>query len=409
MPKILHSNENTTLDITKPLQHRDILLGRLARLIHRELLLELQRNNVRDTKPGSTAVIAVGDELFFATENHIEAKIIQKMKLSLVTKLNSHAREGKESVTRFINEQRDKLSGHTQSYSHEKVRQEFNDKWRYKKHYDGSSCTIDDVYKFFERTIIGVQDDIDCAVLALSIIEKDNWVLALLDQDNMTYIENSEIHGERVKSHNPHPEITLVSYVNKFYSQFKGQLPLLKNSKEEIPYLFVASGIKSCQKCHTLLSGNEKSKFDGFNGAYGTSRSPGFVVFLYDHYNSGYPRYWVPNSFHSITGKSSPQLQEILNNASIPSRKRERDDRIEFFFDRLIKEDYLMTDLQKDQIVIEAPGPDEIPHSAAPLKPQALTPFQKNLNESSIQFWSKLKPSVAYSSGKGATHGATNT
>ncbi len=397
MPKTLHSNESSTLDITKPLEKNEVLLGRVARLIHRELLIELQKNKLNNIKPGSTAVIAVGNRLLFATENHIGNEIIQGMKRSLAIRLSSYATKDKEDLKSFIEERKDKLREHIDSFSHQKVEKEFYSRWQYKKHYDGSTCTIDDVYKYFERTIIGIQDDIDIAVLACCLIEKEEWVHDLLEQKNIVYIKNISTHGEKVKGHNSHPEITLVSHINKFYPQFGDQLPILKKDDEEVPYLFVASGIKSCKKCHTLLSGCSEPKFDGFNGAYHTSKSPNFVVFLYDHYDSSYPRYWIPTSFQHLLNKSSAKLHEILDETSIPSRARESEDRIAFFLDRIIQEDYLTTELQCEQtlsspeLLLEVEHLD-VPYSSPPeLKDQPSKPSIKDQHEAPIQFWAKLK------------------
>jgi hypothetical protein len=80
MPKMLHTNENPMSNVSKSLDSNDVLLARIARLIHKELLSELQKNRINDIKPGSTSVIAVGNQLLFATENHIGNDIIQKMK-----------------------------------------------------------------------------------------------------------------------------------------------------------------------------------------------------------------------------------------------------------------------------------------------------------------------------------------
>jgi hypothetical protein len=321
----------------------------------------------------------------------------------LIAKLHAHADQYEDDLIDFIDEKRGKMSEWIEKFSHENVNEEYRKKWKNKKRNDGQYCTEDDVYKHFERTIIGIQDDIDFAVLALHFIERDQWVIDLFNEKTMYYVENEKIHGRAVKSYHPHPEITLVSCIDKNYKYFKGKLPVLNDNEQNVPYLYVASGIKSCQKCHTLLSGNRESNFDGFNGTYRTRNTSDFVVFVYDHYNSGYPAYWIPTSFESILQKTTTHLQKILDEASIPSRQRERDDRIEFFLDRIIQENQVLDFLEEtDELeIIETPQNEKslltpVPvletvcsHSPA-AQPQDFKPAVKGLQESSISFWSKL-------------------
>ncbi|CDZ78469.1 hypothetical protein BN59_02779 [Legionella massiliensis] len=345
MPKILHTNENPQLDITKPLEKHEVLLQRFARLIHREVAFKKKQ-------PGSTAVIAVGDRLFFATENHIEDSVIQEVRESIVARLDSYTSRGSEWLTACIEEKRKRFQESIESFSHKNVHREFNNKWKYKRRNDGSHCTLDDVYKFFERTITAIQDDLDIAVIALYLIEEDSSVekelVKLLSKGDISYVANREVHSEDLKNAHPHPEITLITFAEKLVDQ----LPVLNKNKQEIPYLYVASGIKNCKKCHALVSGSSELNFEGFNGAYKASKSSNFVVFQGEHYNSGYPSYWIPDSFLSRLGKTRQELLLILDKTSIPSRQREREDRIAFYLDRIIQEDKSIVELENEQSLL---------------------------------------------------------
>lgn len=291
MPTItLHSNENSQLDIIKPLEEHETLLGRFARLIHRELTLQLKNS---DIKPNATAVIAVGATLYFATENPVNKMIIQKMISALSERIDDYASRGTEELTDYIDEKTDKYFTSIESFTNDNVYREYNLRWRSKRRYDGSACTIEDVYKHFERKIASIQGDIDIAVVARYFIDQEATIekqlVAMLNNQSIAYVENEKVHGQAAKSFNIHPEITLISYVKQFSQQLLPQLPRANKDGLEIPYLYVAASIKCCKKCHTLLNGNSETNFKGFNGAYATRNSPKFIVFNYGHYESGYP------------------------------------------------------------------------------------------------------------------------
>lgn len=410
------ANPNTPDNIHKKQEPREVLLDRLARLLNHAFC-----NMLRDRrdKTGSTAVTALPDEhgrpkLYIATQNAVEELKIRQGIVNLKRKFMEQRGIHPRSRETYIERKRVKLENTIATYTDAHVLNKFHTTKRLTRN-DGTPSDLNDLIEGREKTILGIQDDIDLAIMASYYFEEgypEEYAIleSLFDQNNWQYLSNRSIHGRYADGYHPHPELTLVEYVNGEEKELLlPRLPTIPSDRGvQVPYLYVGSGIKCCGKCFTLLNGESQSSntFGGFNGAY---LQNGFVVFTGGHYDSGYPEYWIPRTIQTSLGMGNDSLQAVLNRNTQPSMLLLGKDRAGFFKTKLQSDDIDMSRLQHASMqtsssrAIQNQPRGSTQTSTSSHSQAAATFASKAAGDSSASFWGKLNPTALNSTDTQAT------